>query len=302
MPADTFQIKRGTTAAVNAYLPAVGEPVYDITLKELKIGDGVTLGGVAPTHAATADKLFTARNITLSGSVTGTVAFDGSANVSIATSVGASLQGTLDSKAPLASPALTGAPTTPTASAGTNTTQLASTAFVEAARVILVAADALKAPLASPNLTGVPVAPTPAVGTNTTQLATSAMVQAEIANKRAWTSYTPTVTGSTGTYTAASATGKYMIAFGICFFEAVITITTIGTGTKPVITMPAGVTALAGTANMPLCAWEAVANGRVGRAIVTAALNTLQVSGYDNLDLVTANGSVIYINGTFPVA
>jgi hypothetical protein len=40
--------------------------------------------------------------------------------------------------APLASPALTGVPTTPTASAGTNTTQIASTAFVQAAVSALV--------------------------------------------------------------------------------------------------------------------------------------------------------------------
>lgn len=52
-------------------------------------------------------------------------------------------QTALDLKAPLASPALTGAPTAPTAAPGTNTTQLASTAFVEAARVILAAADAV---------------------------------------------------------------------------------------------------------------------------------------------------------------
>lgn len=51
MAADTFQFKRGTTAAVNAYLPAIGEPVYDITLKKFRIGDGVTLGGVDPTIA-----------------------------------------------------------------------------------------------------------------------------------------------------------------------------------------------------------------------------------------------------------
>ena len=49
MAADTFQLKRGTTAAVNAYLPAVGEPVYDTTLKRLKVGDGVTLGGTDPS-------------------------------------------------------------------------------------------------------------------------------------------------------------------------------------------------------------------------------------------------------------
>ena len=39
----------------------------------------------------------------------------------------------LSSKAPLASPALSGTPTAPTASAGTNTTQLATTAFVNTA-------------------------------------------------------------------------------------------------------------------------------------------------------------------------
>jgi hypothetical protein len=42
------------------------------------------------------------------------------------------LQAQLNLKAPLASPTLTGTPTVPTASAGTNTTQAASTAFVAA--------------------------------------------------------------------------------------------------------------------------------------------------------------------------
>jgi hypothetical protein len=40
------------------------------------------------------------------------------------------IQAQLDDKAPLASPALTGVPTAPTATAGTNTTQVATTAFV----------------------------------------------------------------------------------------------------------------------------------------------------------------------------
>lgn len=45
----------------------------------------------------------------------------------------AGLKTQLDLKAPLASPALTGTPTAPTAAAGTNTTQLATTAFVDSA-------------------------------------------------------------------------------------------------------------------------------------------------------------------------
>lgn len=85
------------------------------------------------------------------------------------------LQTTLDAKAPLASPALTGTPTAPTAAAATNTTQLATTAFVHAHD------DPAKANLASPTFTGTPAAPTAAAATNTTQLATTAFVQAAIA-------------------------------------------------------------------------------------------------------------------------
>ncbi|UVM74389.1 phage tail protein [Pseudomonas alvandae] len=82
--------------------------------------------------------------------------------------------------APLASPALTGTPTAPTPAAGTNTTQIATTAFVAAVKASLDSTSALKAPLASPALTGTPTAPTAAAGTNTTQLATTGFVQAAI--------------------------------------------------------------------------------------------------------------------------
>lgn len=44
----------------------------------------------------------------------------------------------LAAKAPLASPALTGAPTAPTAAPGTNTTQISTTAFVQAAIAALL--------------------------------------------------------------------------------------------------------------------------------------------------------------------
>jgi hypothetical protein len=75
------------------------------------------LAGVAEKAA----KLETAR--TING-----VAFDGTANITIAD----------PTKAPLNSPALIGTPTAPTAAAGTNTTQLANTAFVQAALAALV--------------------------------------------------------------------------------------------------------------------------------------------------------------------
>lgn len=84
--------------------------------------------------------------------------------------------------APLASPALTGTPTTPTAAALNNSTQVASTAYADAAVSTLsgtvTTALALKAPLASPTLTGVPAAPTAAALNNSTQIATTAYADA----------------------------------------------------------------------------------------------------------------------------
>ena len=80
-------------------------------------------------------------------------------------------QTALDLKANLASPALTGTPTAPTAAADTSTTQVATTAFV---------VGQAYAKLASPALTGTPTAPTAASNTNTTQVATTAYVQGEI--------------------------------------------------------------------------------------------------------------------------
>ncbi|HBN5557615.1 TPA: tail fiber protein [Escherichia coli] len=113
-----------------------------------------------------------------------------------------------DTKAPIESPSLTGTPTAPTAAQGTNSTQIANTAYVKAAITALINgapgtldtlkeiaaainndpnfsttinnALALKAPLASPALTGIPTAPTAAQGTNNTQIATTAYVRAAI--------------------------------------------------------------------------------------------------------------------------
>ncbi|EMF5692631.1 phage tail protein [Enterobacter roggenkampii] len=82
--------------------------------------------------------------------------------------------------APKESPTFTGKPKAPTAPAGTNTTQIASTAFVQAVVTALNNALALKAPLASPDLTGTPTAPTAPAGTNTTQIASTAFVQAVV--------------------------------------------------------------------------------------------------------------------------
>ena len=64
------------------------------------------------------------------------------------------LQTALDGKAPLASPSLTGTPTAPTAANGTNTTQLATTAFVLGTRLDQLAQPTADVPLNSRKITG----------------------------------------------------------------------------------------------------------------------------------------------------
>ncbi|EHT8041952.1 phage tail protein, partial [Escherichia coli] len=107
------------------------------------------------------------------------------------------------------SPTFTGTPKAPTPATGNNTTQVATTAFVQAALTALINdapatldtlkeiavainndpkfsttinnALALKAPLSSPALTGTPTAPTAAQSVNNTQIATTAFVKSAIA-------------------------------------------------------------------------------------------------------------------------
>lgn len=131
------------------------------------------------------------------------VVFDGSAGFLVKDS-GVSI----DDLAPLESPEFTGTPKAPTASPGTSTTQIATTAFVASetddavdgpatatdsaivlfdgtsGKLVKDSATSLSslAPLASPALTGNPTAPTAALGDADTSIATTAFVQNAINN------------------------------------------------------------------------------------------------------------------------
>ena len=130
--------------------------------------------------------------------------------------VTSAIQTQIDTKAPLASPVLTGTPTAPTAAPGTNNTQIATTAYTDAAVAAIVdsapatlntldelaaalgddtnfatttaTAIGLKAPLASPTFTGTPTLPTGTIattqtsGNNTTAVATTAFVATAVSS------------------------------------------------------------------------------------------------------------------------
>lgn len=253
-------------------------PNSDITsLTGLTTPLSAAQGGTGNTTnlAATSTALATSRSITATGDASWTVNFNGTANVTAAltlASVGtAGTYGsvTTDAKGRVTS----GSTATPIANGGTAATT---------------------ATAAGTNLG------TSTVGTNTDQLARSSMIQNEIANKRAWTSYTPTVTALTGTFTASTATGSYMVVFGICFFRVAVTITTVGTGVKPIFTLP--FPALAGHTFDPMPALETAVNGKTGVSFIRAGLTTAETRDYANADLITANGCVIVTAGSYPIA
>lgn len=161
--ATTIKLRRLVTSARLAVTPANGEPVLDLTTKALFIGDGATAGGVAIVGSYAISDTFVvasqAAMLALTGAEKGdlcvrtdlskTFVLAGASYSTLGdwqellnpTAGVSSVNGqtgtvtlgvaNISGAAPLASPALTGIPTVPTAATGTNTVQAASTAFVQ---------------------------------------------------------------------------------------------------------------------------------------------------------------------------
>jgi hypothetical protein len=214
---------------------------------------------------------------------TGTVTIPSGASIS-----GYATTASLSSYAPLASPTFTGVPAAPTASANTNTTQVATTAFVlgqgnsTAATIAMNGSqaagtsnlyaradhihptDTSRAPLASPTFTGTPLAPTAVADTNTTQIATTAYVVGQGYLKSATASSTyaplasPTFTGTVTIPAGASISG----------FAPLASPTFTGTPAVPTATAGTNTTQAASTAFV-----QTAVSNLVGGA--TAALDTL---------------------------
>lgn len=214
-------------------------------------------------------------------------------------------------KAPLASPALTGSPTAPTAAAATSTTQIATTAFVQLVTAAAITALkgaapsaldtlselaaainndpdfyntvssqlALKAPLASPALTGSPTAPTAAATTNNTQIATTAFVKTALASLVA------------SAPTALDTLNELAVALGNDPNFAT-TMTNLLAGKQPLDATLTTLAALTGTANkLPYFTGTDIAAltdlTAVGRDIIgkTSIADILNYLGFNNLGI-----------------
>jgi hypothetical protein len=202
--------------------------------------------------------------------------------------------------APLASPALSGTPTAPTATLGTNTTQIATTAFVLANApaapvtsvagktgvVTLVAADVSgAAPLASPSLTGTPLSTTAAVDTNTTQIATTAFVLAQAA------SATPLADGTAAVGTSTRYARADHIHPTDTTRAALASPTFTGTPTAPTATGGTNTTQIATTAFVA----AAIPTNNVKAWVNFNGTGTVAIRASMNVSSITDNGTGDYI-------
>jgi len=190
---NTADLMLKSGSSMTGALTLNGAPSFDLQASTKKYvddtisthtADTTSVHGIADTSLlATTANVATAKSEAIAAVTVTSLSLENVNNTSDANKpVSTATQTALDLKAPLASPALTGTPTAPTAAAATDTTQIATTAFVRAEVAALVNSagatldtlgeiatalgnDAnlsqtlttsigLKAPLASPTFTG----------------------------------------------------------------------------------------------------------------------------------------------------
>ena len=153
------------TNSANSATAAAGSATTSTTQAGISTTQATNAAGSATAAATSATN---AASAVQSAAGTATPLINGAAAVGTSTlwSHQDHVHPTDTTRAPLASPALTGTPTSTTPTAGDSSTKIATTAFVATSF----------APLASPALTGTPTAPTAANGDVSTKIATTAFV------------------------------------------------------------------------------------------------------------------------------
>jgi len=118
-------------------------------------------------------------------------------------------------------------------------------------------------------------------------------------NSGAWTTYTPTLTSSSGTATTTSVTGRYIRIGKMCVVENDIYITNKGTAAgNMMVTLPF-------TARANAYVGSAMENSVIGvvcRCYVAPSENKINLCQYDGVGLLWVNGYGIYSTIAFEVA
>ena len=111
-----------------------------------------------------------------------------------------------------------------------------------------------------------------------------------------WTTYTPTVTASSGTFTTVSATGNYSVVGHVAHVNMEITITTKGTaGGFLFATLPFTATGAAVG-----CGRENAVTGHQLQGLVDSGLARVTILRYDGTTVIV-DGYVLKLSVTFPI-
>lgn len=131
-------------------------------------------------------------------------------------------------------------------------------------------------------------------GTTGTLLQDSGIATSTITNMTsAWTSYTPTMAAGSGTFTSASATGRYKQIGKTVFVQIVATITTVGTASGFVsVTLPVTPNGWA-----VFTGKEGAVNGKAFGGSTNGSA-TLQLTNYDNTSPIVAS-AVLIVEGVY---
>jgi hypothetical protein len=112
----------------------------------------------------------------------------------------------------------------------------------------------------------------------------------------AWTSYTPTITSGSGSFTTVSATGKYKVFGKTCWFTVDITITTAGTAGGFIgVSLPFTQVAT----SLSSYGMEVNATGSMVKGLNPAS-GSMQITRYDNASII-GSGYVIRTTGTYEI-
>lgn len=113
----------------------------------------------------------------------------------------------------------------------------------------------------------------------------------------AWTTYAPTPTAASGSFTTVSAAGAYLAIGKLVHFCLTITITTAGTAAGAIIcALPTGTTARASM----LPVGETAVAGTCGVARIGSGATTMVIVRYDAGTLI-ANGHVLSMGGIYEI-
>jgi len=121
---------------------------------------------------------------------------------------------------------------------------------------------------------------------------------ADVGGGTAWTAYTPAIASSLGTFTSASASGRYKVIGKTCFFTAVLTVTTNGTAAGYI---NLGLPFTAANALSQAVAGKDAYQGIILSPIIFANVNVVSINSAAGA-YPAINGSALVISGSYEIA